>query len=158
MNNRYLLIVDDEPSVIISLKRELRHEGYDIYSANSGKAGLDLLKTRPIGVVLSDQVMPEMDGVTFLDEVRQQKPDVPRILLTGPCSLDNAMSAVNRSKIYGYLTKPWSSEALRGMLASAFEHYNILLENKRLLEVIWEQNRELKSLNEKLEDLVRKRT
>jgi DNA-binding NtrC family response regulator len=91
MNNT-LLIVDDEQNVLSSLERQLRHEDCTIYSADSGKAGLDLLKRYDIGVVVSDYMMPEMDGVTFLEHVKQQKPDVVRILLTAHASLDNAMA------------------------------------------------------------------
>ena len=156
--NKTLLLVDDEPKVISSLKRELRHEGYSIQSANSGTDGLDLLKSNDIAVVVSDQMMPEMDGVTFLESARQLNPDMVRILLTGHSSLKNAMAAINRSQIFAYLTKPWSTEALNGTLSSAFEHYNLVVENKRLQKLTHEQNNQLKLMNESLEELVQKRT
>ena len=158
MINRALLIVDDEPNVISSLNRQLRHDGYTIYAANSGSAGLEQLKKNDIGVVLSDQMMPEMDGVAFLEAVKQQRPDTVRMLLTGQASLKNAMAAINRSQIFGYLTKPWSPEVLKGTIASAFEHYNLTVENKRLQQLTEEQNQQLSLGNENLEDLVRKRT
>ena len=156
--NITLLIVDDEPNVISSLKRQLRHQDYTIYSANSGKAGLDLLQGHDIGVVVSDHMMPEMDGVTFLEHVKQQKPDVVRMLMTAYASLDNAIAAVNRSRIFEYLTKPWSPEALKRAIAKAFEHYNLVMENKRLQKLAHEQNEQLRLINENLEDLVRDRT
>lgn len=158
MDNRALLIVDDEQNVISSLNRQLRHDGYTIYAANSGSAGLELLKKNDIGVVLSDQVMPEMDGVAFLEAVKQQKPDTVRMLLTGQGSLKNAMAAINRSQIFGYLTKPWSPEVLNGTIAGAFEHYNLTVENKRLQQLTEKQNQQLSHINENLENLVRKRT
>ena len=158
MDNRALLIVDDEQNVISSLNRQLRHDGYTIYAANSGSAGLELLKKNDIGVVLSDQVMPEMDGVAFLEAVKQQKPDTVRMLLTGQGSLKNAMAAINRSQIFGYLTKPWSPEVLNGTIAGAFEHYNLTVENKRLQQLTGKQNQQLSHINENLENLVRKRT
>ncbi len=74
MHNRALLIVDDEPNVTSSLNRQLSRDGYTIYAANSGRTGLELLKENDIGVVLSDLIMPEMDGVTFLELVKQHKP------------------------------------------------------------------------------------
>jgi response regulator RpfG family c-di-GMP phosphodiesterase len=156
--NKTLLIVDDEPNVISSLKRQLRHEEYNIQSANSGMDGLDLLKSNNIGVVVSDQMMPEMDGVTFLESARQIDPDIVRILLTAHSSLKNAMAAINRSQIFAYLTKPWTSDALKGTLSSAFEHYNLVVENRRLQKLTHEQNDKLKLMNENLEELVRKRT
>ena len=158
MNNQTLLIVDDEPNVISSLDRLLRKDGYTIYSANSGNKALQLLKEKDIGVVLSDLMMPEMDGITFLELVKQQKPDVVRMLLTANGSLNNAMAAVNRLQIFGYLTKPWSAEQLKGTLARAFKQYNLIEENKRLQLLTQNQNRQLSLINGNLENLVKKRT
>ena len=158
MHNGALLIVDDEPNVTSSLNRQLSRDGYTIYAANSGSTGLELLKENNIGVVLSDLMMPEMDGVTFLELVKQERPDVVRMLLTAHGSLNNAMAAINRLQIFGYLTKPWSSEELRGTIARAFKHYNLIAENKRLQQLTEEQNQQLSLINENLENLVRKRT
>lgn len=156
--NKNLLIVDDEPNVLNSLKRELRQEGYTIYLANQGKAGLDILEKHDIGVILSDQMMPGMDGVTFLEAAKQYKPDATRLMLTGYGSLENAIAAINRTQIFGYLTKPWSSETLKGTIARACEHYNLIAENRRLQRLTEEQNRALKDFNVNLERLVHERT
>ncbi|MFH1490824.1 MAG: HD domain-containing phosphohydrolase [Pseudomonadota bacterium] len=158
MVNRSLLIVDDDRNVISSLRRELRSEDYEIFSANSGTAGLAMIDSLDIGVVLSDQMMPGMDGITFLKELERRKPDVVRTLLTGNGSLENAMAAINDSHIFSYLTKPWSSEGLKGTIAKAFEHYNLVIENKRLQELNEKQNLELKRLNADLEGRIQKRT
>ena len=158
MMNRALLIVDDELNVISSLDRQLRYDGYTIYSANSGKKGLRLLDEKDIGVVLSDLMMPEMDGITFLELVKQHKPDVVRMLLTANGSLDSAIDAVNRLQIFGYLTKPWSFDHLKETVSRAFQHYNLIAENKRLQQLTQTQNQQLNLVNETLEDLVRKRT
>lgn len=158
MMSQILLIVDDEPKVINSLNRQLRRDGYTIYSANSGEKGLQLLNEKDIGVVLSDLAMPEMDGITFLGLVKQNKPDVVRMLLTANGSLNNAMDAVNRLQIFGYLTKPWADEELKATIASAFKHYNLIAENKRLQKLTRAQNQQLTLINENLEALVQKRT
>ncbi|MFH1292694.1 MAG: HD domain-containing phosphohydrolase, partial [Pseudomonadota bacterium] len=158
MPNRSLLIVDDEKNVINSLEREFRDEGYIIFSTNSAKEGLDLLKQLDIGVVLSDQMMPGMDGITFLEHLKEYMPDVVRILLTGHGSLDSAMTAINNSQIYSYLTKPWCSDALKGTVARAFDHHNAVMENKRLQKLTKKQNEDLKRFNANLENLVNKRT
>ena len=105
--NRTLLIVDDEPNVISSLRRQLRHEEYEIHSAHSGEAGLDQVRKQAPAVVLSDQMMPGMDVITFLESVREISPDTVRILLTGYGTLESAMAAIKRSQIFEYLTKPW---------------------------------------------------
>ena len=156
--NHNLLIVDDEPAVISSLERAVRKEGYIVYCANSGKDGLEILKEHDIGVVLSDVMMPEMDGVTFLELSRKYKPDIVKVLLTAHASLTNAVDAINRSKIFAYLTKPWTHEELKECLAKAFNYYNLVLENRQLHNLTENQNRQLKHLNENLENIVRKRT
>ncbi len=158
MEERSLLIVDDETNVINSLKRQLGSEKYAVFAAQSGKAGLNILKERDIAVVVSDYMMPETDGIAFLEMVGALKPDAIRILLTGHGSLENAMDAVNRSHIFGYLIKPWSGDLLKATLERAFEHYELVQENKRLHRVTEEQNEELKRFNRDLETLVRKRT
>ncbi|MGA8181410.1 MAG: HD domain-containing phosphohydrolase [Desulfobacterales bacterium] len=158
MSNQTLLIVDDEPNVIRSLTRQLRQDGYTIYSANSGENGLRMLNGKDIGVVLSDLKMPEMDGITFLNSVKHQKPDAVCMLLTGNGSLHSAMDAVNRLQIFGYLTKPWSVQQLKTTIARAFKQYNLIEENQRLQELTQAQNQQLSLVNENLEMLVQKRT
>ena len=158
MSNRSLLVVDDEQSIINSMMRELRDEDYHIVGANSGEEGLDLLKKLEIGVVMSDQMMPGMDGITFLGLLNQNNPDAVRILLTGHGSLESAMAANNNSRIYSYLTKPWSFEVLKRTVAKAFEHYNLVMENKRLQKLTEDQNQDLKRFNVNLEKLAHKRS
>ena len=158
MDNRNLLIVDDEPAIIRSLERELRPEGYAIHTAATGAKGLDLLKQRDFGVILSDYMMPEMDGIAFLELAKEQMPDSARILLTGYGSLNNAMNAVNFSHIFGYLTKPWPAGLLKETIARGFEHHQLIRENKELQRVTSAQNDLLKCANENLEDQVRERT
>jgi len=158
MKNRSLLIVDDEVNVIKSLKRLLLNEDYTIYSANSGAEGLKLLQENTIGVVVSDQRMPEMDGITFLESVRKRHPDTVRIILTAHASLNSAIGAIQRAQLYDYLLKPWSENELFNTLAKAFEHYNLIMDKKWLEQKVHEQNAELKHINANLEAMVRKRT
>ncbi|MDY6954692.1 MAG: response regulator, partial [Thermodesulfobacteriota bacterium] len=163
MHNKNLLIVDDDLNAINSLKRDLKSQGYTIFAAHSGAAGLETIRAQDIGVVLADQRMPEMDGLTFLEGVRQCSPDAVRIILTGYGSLENAMAAINRLQIFGYLTKPWTSEGLRGTIARAFEHYNLAEENKRITAALKKanacveaSNRELMATNEQLRGAIAK--
>ncbi|RJP80354.1 MAG: response regulator [Desulfobacteraceae bacterium] len=157
-SNRTLLIVDDEPRISASLERMLRKEGYTIHTAPSGREGLNILASHDVGVVLSDFMMPEMDGVAFLEKAKQQKPDLVEILITGHATLENAVSAINNLHLYGYVKKPWDMEDLKATLSRAFEHYNLVIQNRKLTEITVEQNQKLKKLNEDLEELVRLRT
>jgi len=158
MINRSLLIVDDEPYVVDSIKRRLREEDYTIYSANSGEAGFEILRSHDIGVALSDLMMPGMDGVEFLQQVQEEKPDVIRMLLTGHGTLQSAMDAVNGSHVFAYLTKPCAADQLKRTLSKAFEHFNLVMENKRLQQLSKKQNLNLKSINKNLDNLVHQRT
>jgi response regulator RpfG family c-di-GMP phosphodiesterase len=158
MNCNTLLIVDDEQNILNSLKRELKNENYDIYTAGSAKEGLELLNALEVGVLLTDRMMPGMDGIAFLTTVRELYPDIVRLLLTGQATLKSAMDSINHSQIFSYLTKPWESDELKLTISRAFEHYNLLLENKRLQKLTHEQNEALTLMNANLENRVNERT
>ncbi|MBU0965273.1 MAG: response regulator [Proteobacteria bacterium] len=158
MINKSLLLVDDEANVLKSLCRELSPAGYRLLTAASAKEGLEIVKGQDIGVVLSDMSMPEMDGITFLEAVASISEDTVRILLTAYGSHESAISAINRSHIFGYLTKPWAAENLHATLAKAFDYANLMRENKRLLLLTNNQNEQLRFINENLEIIVQQRT
>jgi len=156
--NNNLLIVDDEVGITNSLKRQLRGEGYTIFTANSGKEGLETIMEKDIGVIISDMMMPGMDGLSFFKQVKYVNTDIVQIILTAHATLDNSIEAINRLHLFGYLTKPWSDGNLKSTLFSAFKQYNLIWENKRLHELTKKQNAELKEINEHLEDKVKQRT
>ncbi len=158
MDNRTLLLVDDEKNILNSLKRLLRNEGYEIHCTTSAAEGLGIVEGKKIAVVVSDQMMPEMDGTTFLSRVRKIDAKTIRILLTGHGSLDDAIRAINQSNIFEYIEKPWDSERLKSSISKAFEFYEISFKNRQLTRLIKQQNGELKQINDTLEQLVRQRT
>jgi EAL domain-containing protein (putative c-di-GMP-specific phosphodiesterase class I)/CheY-like chemotaxis protein len=118
-----LLLVDDEPHVLASLKRLVRREGYAILTATSAAEGMDLLATHEVAVVMSDQRMPLMTGSEFLAKVRVMYPDTIRIILSGYTDLKAITEVVNRGEIYKFLEKPWEDAALLETLREAFRHY-----------------------------------
>lgn len=153
-----LLIVDDELPILRCLKAVLRNENYTVHTAANGHEGLELLSQHQIGVVLSDINMPEMDGITFLEKCRSNKPDMVRLVLTANTGIENALEMINRSHVFGYLTKPWSNETLKQTLSVAFNHHHLLMENKNLYNLVCSQNTRLQKLNENLEIKINKRT
>lgn len=153
-----LLIVDDEPSVIKSIVRSLRKEDMEILTAQSGPEALEIIEKDLVCVVLSDQNMPHMDGITFLSKVREYNDDIVRLLLTGYANVDNAIDAINRSRIFEFLTKPWEEDTLRSTLDRAFTHYFLVKENQQLQQLTKDQNNKLVELNNTLEKRVRERT
>jgi diguanylate cyclase (GGDEF)-like protein/PAS domain S-box-containing protein len=121
-SNRTLLLVDDEPGILSSLKRLFRREGYVILAADSGMAGLELLANNVVDVVISDARMPEMDGGEFLGKVREMYPDVVRMMLSGYTDLKAVTTAVNRGELFAFLTKPWDDTELMETIRDAFRH------------------------------------
>lgn len=153
-----LLLVDDEENILSALARLLRRDGYTLYRANSGEEGLRLLAENDIGVIVSDQRMPQMTGVEFLTRARELRPDTVRIALSGYTDLDSVTDAINRGSIYKFLTKPWDDELLRQNIAEAFERYHMRRENKRLIQELTAAKEKLTAMNEHLEHEVVQRT
>ena len=120
---RSLLIVDDEPGILSSLRRLFRREGYTLLTAESGMAGLDVLAGTEVGVVISDARMPGMSGGEFLGKVRELHPDTVRMMLSGYTDLKAVTSAVNRGELFCFLTKPWDDAELLETVRDAFRHY-----------------------------------
>jgi response regulator RpfG family c-di-GMP phosphodiesterase len=153
-----ILCVDDEQNILNALKRLLRKENYRLLTANSGRAGLDLLAENDVHVVVSDQRMPEMSGTEFLKEIKQAYPDILRIILTGYTDVDTISEAINEGHIYKFFLKPWNDQNLKLEIRQALEQYDLIKANKRLNDQLCDQNEELKAINEHLEALVLERT
>ena len=151
---RRLLLVDDEPNIVAALKRLLRSEQYQIFTAHSGPQGLELLAEQPVDVIVSDQRMPGMVGADFLRKAREQYPETIRIMLSGYTELQSVTDAVNEGAIYKFLTKPWDDEQLRGHIAEAFRVKEIADENLRLDLEVRTANQELAAANRRMEQLL----
>jgi EAL domain-containing protein (putative c-di-GMP-specific phosphodiesterase class I)/CheY-like chemotaxis protein len=149
-----LLLVDDEPSIVSSLKRLLRGDGYRILTANSGSEGLQLLAEHTVDVIVSDQRMPEMTGVEFLREVRRLYPDTVRIVLSGYTELQTVTDAVNGGAIYKFLTKPWDDEQLRSHIQEAVAYGAMANENRLLTLEVRTANQKLAAVNRQLESVL----
>ncbi|MCX8042997.1 MAG: response regulator [Desulfobacterota bacterium] len=146
-----ILLVDDEEHILSSLKRLLCAEDYAVLTATSGEQGLRLLENNPVGLIISDQRMPGMNGTEFLARARQCCPDAVRIMLTAYSDMEATIGAINRGEIYRFITKPWQDEELKMIVRDALERYRLVQENKRL-------TRELREWNARLEQRVREQT
>lgn len=155
---RTILLVDDEPNIIRSLVRLLRRDQYNILTANSGKEGLEVLKDNNVGVIVSDQRMPEMTGVEFLSKVKEIYPETVRIVLSGYTDLKSVTDAINHGAIYRFLTKPWEDDLLRENIKDAFAQFELVSENTRLADQLQEANIELEAINRDLERQVELKT
>ncbi len=153
-----LLCVDDEVSILNALKRLLRKEGYTLYTADSAEEGFEILSKKEIQVVICDQRMPKMDGVTFFNKLMNIHPDIIRITLSGYTDVDTIREAVNQGHIFKFLLKPWNDENLILEIRQAFKQYELISANRELNNRVMAQNAELKHLNDHLESLVKQRT
>ncbi len=153
-----LLFVDDEASILSSLRRLFRPHGYRILTAGSGAEGLGVLEKETVDLIISDMRMPEMDGAQFLEQVRGRWPGVVRILLTGYADIASTIAAINRGEIYRYIAKPWDDNEIVLTVRDALERKRLESENARLDAMTKQQNEELKALNASLEQKVGERT
>ncbi|MEW6434559.1 MAG: ATP-binding protein [Myxococcota bacterium] len=153
-----LLLVDDEENILRSLRRVLRHGGWEIQTAPNTESALALLPTFEPDVVVSDFRMPGRSGVELLSEVKVRLPHTQRILLTGNADHQALEEAINRSEIFRFISKPWNDAQLVLTVQSAFEQHRVSHENDRLLKLTQAQNAELRVLNAELEARVQQRT
>lgn len=154
-----ILCVDDEANVLKSLRRLFMDEDYDIISATSGEQGLAELDENPaIQLVISDYRMPGMNGVDFLKEVYERRPDTIRIVLSGFADTAAVVAAINEGQIYKFIPKPWNDDDLRVTVATALQHYFLQKENIALTRDLQDSNEELRLVNDNLEKMVNERT
>lgn len=157
--NPGVLFVDDEKNILHSLNRLFMDEEFTVHTASSGTEGLEIIsKINNIGVVVSDQRMPGLTGVEFLEKTREVRPDAMRILLTGYSDIAAVSDAINRGGAYRYITKPWNDEELVRIVREALNIYSLTRENKRLNEIVRKQNKRLKNWNSELEQMVQEQT
>ncbi|MAK56803.1 MAG: two-component system response regulator [Pusillimonas sp.] len=153
-----VLIVDDEPNVINSLKRALREQPFKLLGATSGKSALLLLEEEGADLVICDVRMPEMDGPTLLREIESRWPDCMRILLTGYEDIEQTIRAINEGRIFRYISKPWDDRLLLLAIKQALAHQHIERDRNRLQLLTQEQNVALQQANSELESRVQART
>jgi len=133
-----IVLVDDEDMVLTSLRSILSLEtDYNIQTYLSANEALVFIEKNDVDLVISDYLMPEMDGISFLAEVRELKPEIPRIILTGYADKENAIKAINEVGLYQYLEKPWDNEDLMIIIRNGLEKQKLL---KKLQEKIQEIN------------------
>lgn len=145
-----VLLVDDEESILNSLRRLLRGQPYDVKLATSGEQALAQMAEGPVDLVMSDARMPGMDGATLLAQINQHHPSTVRILLTGYADPSAIIKAVNDGQIHRYISKPWNDDELLMTLRQALDHQHSERERQRLELLARRQNAQLRLLNNDL--------
>ena len=156
-----VLVVDDEPNILSAVARDLTtrsgfddlhmvllHEAdpefpvqhrsfrFNVATLTSPLNALERAKKVAYDVVISDYLMPEMNGLSFLESFRQIQPDAVRILLSGQVDRDKLVDAINRSEIYSYIAKPWREYVLKNTVSQAVVYRELLRENRYLAELM----------------------
>jgi response regulator RpfG family c-di-GMP phosphodiesterase len=144
-----ILYVDDEENNLFSFKATFRLK-YKVFTAISGADAIDIVKNNQIHIIITDQRMPEMTGVEFLEEIIKINAAPMRILLTGYTDMAAVVDAVNKGKIFHYLNKPWSEEELDQTIQRA---YDVYAERQKIVET----NSQLETSNDQLEFLLRQK-
>jgi DNA-binding NtrC family response regulator len=150
-SNATVVLVDDEEMVLTSLQSLLNLEtDYAIESFKNPADALAFIKENDIHVVVSDYLMPEMDGITFLGEVRKIRPDVPRIILTGYADKENAIKAINEVGLFQYIEKPWDNDDLLIIIRNGLERSQLLRKLQEKISEIDEAYGELQGMHKQI--------
>jgi len=149
-----ILIVDDEEAIREVVSTLLQAQGHDCASVSNGQLAQDFLRTHSVDLVLSDMVMPEMDGMRLVEWIRQTDPDVPIIMVTAMHDLSTALEAIRRGA-YDYILKPFEKDQLYVGVRRALEHRQLVVERnnyQRTLETqVAERTAQLKGALEQIE-------
>ena len=150
-NSATVVLVDDEEMVLTSLKSLLNLEtDYAVKSFKNPTDALAFIKENDVHLVVSDYLMPEMDGITFLGEVRKIRPDVPRIILTGYADKENAIKAINEVGLFQYIEKPWDNDDLLIIVRNGLERSQLLRKLQEKISEIDEAYGELQGMHKQI--------
>ena len=147
-----ILVVDDDATILLIVGETLRSEGYEVVALDDPARALEQLRTTAFGVIVSDQKMPGMTGLEFLDHAKRLQPDASRILLTAVLDLKTVIDAINQGEIYRFMVKPWLREELLATIRNASQRYELICHNKALQAATQSMNEELTKLNRSLEE------
>ena len=137
-----ILYIDDEEDNLTVFYSTFRRD-YQVRLAKSGQEGLEIMNNHNIQLVIADQRMPEMTGTEFLEKIIPEYPDCIRMILTGYSDVEAIIQAINKGRVYSYVTKPWNKEDLKITMDHALEKYDLRQQNKKLFEDVLEANRTL---------------
>ncbi len=134
-----LLLVDDSHSILTSLTRLFKTEGYKILTAGSAAEAMEILRRESVDVCITDENMPQITGTELLKAARVHFPNMVRIMLTGQSDIHVAQNAINNGEIYRFFVKPWDDFELITAVRHALALKMLEEENSRLKEQVRRQ-------------------
>jgi DNA-binding NtrC family response regulator len=139
MSDYGVLFLDDEVNVLSAIRRSLRKQPYRCFFADTPDDAFEILEREKIDLIISDHLMPAMDGLTFLNKVREAYPNIVRVLLTGHADLQMAIRAINEGEVFRFLTKPWNDIELKFTIKHILEFLGLRRKNQVLMETVRKQ-------------------
>lgn len=154
-----IVVVDDDKIVTSALKTLLKMEGFlDAHYFNDPKEAVEFLKSEKPDLILSDFLMPEMNGFEFLSIAKEIYPEVSMILLTGYADKENAIKAINEIGLYKYIEKPWDNDDLLMNIKNGIERSHLLSQLRTKINELEIAKAQLEKYSHNLEEIVAQKT
>lgn len=151
-----ILLVDDEEGNLLVLKECLKDK-YNVFSATNPEEALEIFRKNPVDLIITDQKMPEMTGVDFLEKTLFISDDCVRIILTGFSDIDAVIKAINKCQVFRYITKPFDNEDIKHTVKTALDKLSERRQFKLMMEDIKIKNDELTNLKDSLKDQIKEK-
>ena len=159
MENSKIVVVDDEKMVTSAFKALFKVEGYsDVHLFNNPNDAVEFLRENKPDLIISDFMMPEMNGLEFLTEAKKLYNEVSMILLTGYADKENAIKAINEIGLYKYIEKPWDNDDLMMNIRNGIERSHLLENLRNKIEELEIAKKQLQDYSQNLEKIVAERT
>jgi len=126
-----VLVLDDEAILLKVVETTFRKQPYDVITAETPEEAFSILEEKDIAVVISDYKMPKMQGVEFLEQVKESHPDIIRILMTAYADLGVSVEAINRVGVFRFILKPWEQIEFQNTIESALQYYTVHREKEQ---------------------------
>ncbi|MCO4291969.1 response regulator [Solitalea sp. MAHUQ-68] len=140
-----ILYIDDEPHNLTAFKAAFRRE-FTVFTAESAAEGRKILDENEIHILITDQRMPNITGIEFLESILEIHPNPIRMLLTGYADISAVIDAINKGQVYRYISKPWDEYELRQNIQNGYDVYMLRRKNKQLTEDLAQANDQLEFL------------
>ena len=153
--SRDILVLDDDPVVLLAITETLEREKYNVQAFSNAREALIAMEQTHFATIISDQRMPEMTGLEFLDKCKHIQPTASRILITGVLTLNTVIEAVNRGEIFRFIAKPWIREEMLATVENAVQRFTLIEANQQLSADALDLNEKLVSSNAALGEKIR---
>ena len=152
--SRDILVLDDDPVVLLAITETLEREKYNVQAFSNAREALIAMEQTHFATIISDQRMPEMTGLEFLDKCKHIQPTASRILITGVLTLNTVIEAVNQGEIFRFIAKPWIREEMLATVENAVQRFTLIEANQQLSADTLDLNEKLVSSNAALEEKI----